>query len=76
MRLPSLVEVGPVVLERKIFKFRQCILTILLLSPLGKGWGPTFEQNLNPLYPRMLCAKFNRNWPCGFGEEDKNVKSL
>ena len=24
----SLVEIGPVVLEKKIFKFRQCIFTI------------------------------------------------
>ena len=26
--VPSLVEIGPVVLEKKIFKFRQCIFTI------------------------------------------------
>ena len=23
----------------------------------------------------MFCAKFGRNWPSGFGEEDDNVKS-
>ena len=32
--------------------------------------------NLNPLHPRMLCAKFGWNWPSGSGEEDKNVKSV
>ena len=32
--------------------------------------------NLNPLHPRMLCAKFGWNWPSGSGEEDENVKSL
>ena len=26
--------------------------------------------NLNPLHPRMLCAKFGWNWPSGSGEED------
>ena len=42
--VPSLVEIGPLVLEKKIFKFCQCIFAIALLSPLGKGWGPLFEQ--------------------------------
>ena len=26
--------------------------------------------NLNPLHPRMHCAKFGWNWPSGSGEED------
>ena len=26
--------------------------------------------NLNPLYLRMLCAKFGWNWPSGSGEKD------
>ena len=42
--VPSLVEIGSVVLEKKIFEFRQCIFAISLLSPLGEGWGPSFEQ--------------------------------
>ena len=25
---------------------------------------------MNPLHPRMLCAKFDWNWPIGSGEED------
>ena len=33
----SLVEIGPVVLEKTSFKFGQCSFTISLLSPLGKG---------------------------------------
>ena len=41
--MPSLVEIGPVVLK-KIFKFHQCIFAIALLSPLGQGQGPSFEQ--------------------------------
>ena len=31
---------------------------------------------MNPLYPRMLCAKFGWNWPSGSGIEDENMKSL
>ena len=42
--VPSLVEIGPVVLKKKIFKVCQCIFAISLLSHLGKGWGPSFEQ--------------------------------
>jgi hypothetical protein len=32
------------VLEKKIFQNFQCIFTLLLLSPLGKGLSPSFEQ--------------------------------
>ena len=42
--LPSLVEIDPVVLEKKILKVCQCIFAISLLTPLGKGRGPSFEQ--------------------------------
>ena len=30
------------------FKICQCIFTISKLSPLGKGWGPSFEQTWLP----------------------------
>ena len=30
---------------------------------------------MNPLYPRILWAKFGLNWPRGSGEDDENVKS-
>ena len=43
--------------------------------PLERA-GPSIWTNLNPLHPRMLCAKFGWNWPSGSGEEDENVKSL
>ena len=35
--VPSLVEIGPMVMEKKIFKFRQYIFDISELSSLGKG---------------------------------------
>ena len=118
--VPSLVEIGSVVLEKKILKFCQCIFAISQLSPLGKGRGPSFEQtwilitqegivpslveigpevlekkdfwilsmyfryfviisllkkawpfiwtNLNSLYHMMLCDKFGWYWHCGSGD--------
>ena len=42
--------------EKKIFKSRQCIFPVSLLSPLGKVCDPLFEQKTNALYHRMLCA--------------------
>ena len=35
--MPSLIEIGPVILERKIFKILSMYFAISLLSPLGKG---------------------------------------
>ena len=42
--VPSLVEIGSVVLEKKIFKFCQCISAISLSSPLDKK-GVTLHLN-------------------------------
>ena len=46
----------------------------VIISPWKRA-GPIIWTNLNPLHPRMLCAKFGWNWPSGSGE-DENVKSL
>ena len=51
--MPSLVEICPVVLKKKIFKFFQCIFAISLLFLLGKGRGPSFE-NLNFHHPSLV----------------------
>ena len=48
---------------------------LVIFSP-WKRVGPFIWTNLNPLHPRMLCAKFGWNWPSGSGEEDENVKSF
>ena len=42
--VPSLVEIGPVVPKKNIFKLRQRIFAISLSSPLEKRWGHSFEQ--------------------------------
>ena len=41
----------------------------VIISPWKRA-GPFIWTNLNPLYPRMLCAKFGWNWLSGSGEED------
>ena len=44
-------------------------------SPWKRAWHFIWT-NLNFHHPRMLCAKFGRNWPSGSGDKDDNVKSL
>jgi hypothetical protein len=39
-----MIEFGLLVLEKKIFEKFQCIFILLLLSPLGEGLSPSFEQ--------------------------------
>ena len=41
-----------------------------------KRAGPFIWTNLNPLHPRMLCAKFGWNWLSGSGEEDFKISSM
>ena len=40
----SLVEIGPMILKKKILKFHKYNFTLLLLSPLEKGCGPSFKK--------------------------------
>ena len=59
-------------LEKKIFKFRQCISSIryfVIISPWKRA-GTFVWTNLNSLYPRMLCVKFRGKLPSGSGKED------
>ena len=74
--MTNLVEIGQEVLEKKIFKFRQCIFGFFCnYLPWEKG-GALHLNKLESLHPRILCAKLGRNWPSGSGEVDENVKSL
>ena len=52
----------PVGLEKKNFKFGQCIFAISSISTWKKAWLFIWT-NLNPLHLRMLCAEFGWNWP-------------
>ena len=47
----------------------------LIISPWKRA-GPFIWTNLNPLHPRMLCAKFGWNWLSGSGEETFLILSM
>ena len=51
--------------REEFFKFRPCIFAISFSSPLGKWEWQFIWINLNPVYPRMFCAKFGWIWPSG-----------
>jgi hypothetical protein len=44
-----------------------------IISPWRRAI-PFLWTNLNPLHPRMICAKSCSNWSSGSGEEVENVK--
>ena len=56
-RMPSLVEIGQMVLEKKIFKF--CYFIIIYY---WKRSGPFIWRNLHTLHLKMICTKFGWNW--------------
>ena len=70
--LPSLVEIGTVDLEKKIFKFSQCIFAISQLSPLGEKRAHSFEQIWNPftqgclvqVWLKLVEWFWRRRWKC------------
>ena len=72
----DLVEIGPMVLEQKIFKISSMyICSFVIISPWKRA-GPFIWKNLNPLYPRILCAKFEQNWPSGSWGEDFQISPM
>jgi hypothetical protein len=75
--VPRLVKISPVVLEKKIFIWPHPIffLFFVIISPLKRSW-PFIWTNLNPLHPRMICAKFDWFWPAGSGEDLKKKISV
>ena len=62
----SLVENGPVVLEKKILKSSQCIFIIFQLFPLSKGCSPSFEQIWIPFTQECFCKVWLKldQWWC------------
>jgi hypothetical protein len=70
--MPSLIEIGPLVLEKKIFKIFQRIFTLLWLSPLGEGQSPSILQLIIPFPKDDLCQFWlklaqwfwRRSWKC------------
>ena len=64
-RMLCLVEIGPAVLEKKIFKIRQRIFLFRSYLPLEKGVALQLNKP-----DALFCAKFGWNWPGGSREED------
>ena len=62
--------IGPVVLEKKIFKFSQHGFFLLFRNylPLEKGMALELNKLKFPSPKDALC-QFGWNWPSGFGEE-------
>ena len=59
------------------------VYTLTLIKRERKTFSPVWQlnvpfscQNICPLHPRMLCAKFGWNRPSVSGEEDEHRKSL
>ena len=46
--------------------------SFVIISPSKKA-GPFIWMTLNPLHPRMPCAKLLWNWPSGSWEEDFHI---
>ena len=53
--------------EEDFYISSMYFLYFVIIHP-WKRVGPFIWTNLNPLHPRMLCAKFCWNWPSGSGE--------
>ena len=59
--------------RRRFFKIINVFLLFRNHHPLEKG-EPFIWTNLNPLHPKMLCAKFGWNWSsCS---EEENFQNL
>ena len=67
--MSNLVEIGPVILEKKNNKFRQCIVIISLCSSLGKGGTLHLEKQQDfPSARDDLCQVW-LNWLGDSGEK-------
>ena len=68
--VPSSVEIGSIVLERKHVLILLIYFSLFYNYPSWKRTWPLIYTNLSPRYPKMLCAVIDWNWPSGSGEED------
>ena len=71
--MPSLVEIGPVFLEKKILKFHQCINFSLFLNylPFEKGGTPHLNKRESPS-PKDAVL----NWLSGSEEDFLNFVNV
>ena len=71
--MPSFLVVinTSVVLEKNLKKKYQCIFAILLVSRLGKGCGPSFEQTLIRFTKDAFCQVWFINFSIQFSLEKR-----
>ena len=62
--------------EEDLFKISSMYFQFFVIISPWKRAGSFIWTNLNPLYPRMLCAKFGWIWFSGSGEEDFLISSM
>ena len=55
--------------RRNILNTSMYFRYFVIISPWNRT-GPFIWRNLNPIYPRMICAKLSWNWSSGSSEED------
>ena len=72
----SLVDTGPLVMEKKIFKIRQCIFRNFVIFTCWNRMWPFSWTYLNVNHPRMHYCKFGWNWTGGSGEKDFLILSM
>ena len=61
--------------RRRFLNFVNVFSLFYNYLPLEKG-GAFHLTNLNPLHPRIPCAKYGWNWPSSSGEEDFLISSM
>ena len=77
MLCANFVETGPAILEKKIFKFSQCIFAIKSnYLPFENGLAPYLNKFESPSPKDALCAKFGWNWFGGSWEKDLKILSM
>ena len=74
---PSFVEIAPVVLEKKIFKVRQCILAIslnpgIVCAKSGLNWPngskeEFFSNVVSVLFTISILSPLGKGWGTSFG---------
>ena len=62
--MPNLVEISPVVLDKKIFLISSIYFRYFIIISPWKRVGPFIWTNLN--HQRLLCAKFGWFWKKNF----------
>ena len=68
--MPILVEIWPSCSGEEDFLISSMYFRYFVIISPWKRTAPFNWTNLNPLHPRMHCAKFGWNWPSGSGKED------